>query len=101
MKDTLVNESELARVKAQVVAGNVYELDSIFYQAMQIGMLETVGLGWPMLDEYVDKIRAVTAEQVRAVARKYLLKDQLTVAVLEPVSTELNMEPPHAGGLVH
>ncbi|MCF6236406.1 MAG: insulinase family protein [Gammaproteobacteria bacterium] len=102
LKNTLVDESELARVKAQVVASNVYELDSVFYQAMQIGMLETIGLGWPMLDEYVDKVRAVTAEQVRSVARKYLLKDQLTVAVLEPTSTELNIEPSHhTGGLVH
>ncbi len=102
LKKTLVDESELARVKAQVVASNVYELDSVFYQAMQIGMLETIGLGWPLLDEYVDKIRAVTAEQVQAVARKFLIRDQLTVAVLEPISTASNMEPSHrAGALVH
>ena len=102
LKQTLVDESELARVKAQVVASNVYELDSVFYQAMQIGMLETIGLGWPLLDEYVDNVRAVTAEQVQAVARKFLVKDQLTVAVLEPVATELDIEPSHhAGGLVH
>ncbi len=102
LKQTLVDESELARVKAQVVASNVYELDSVFYQAMQIGMLETIGLGWPLLDEYVDKVRAVTAEQVQAVARKYLVKDQLTVAILEPVSTEPDMQSSHhAGGLVH
>jgi zinc protease len=48
-------------------------------------MLETVGLDWRMLDDYVDKLRAVTAEQVQAVARKYLIDDRLTVAVLEPL----------------
>ncbi len=79
-----VTEKELQRVKAQVVAGKVYERDSIFYQAMILGQLETVGLPWTMADEYADKIRAVTAEQVQAVAKKYFKDTQKTVAILEP-----------------
>ena len=75
----------LARIKAQVVAGKVYERDSIFYQAMQLGTLETVGLGWQRMDEYADRVRAITAEQVQQVAKKYLINDSLTVAVLEPL----------------
>ena len=84
LKTELVNEDELARIKAQVVAHKVYEQDSVFYQAMQMGMLETIGLGWRKLDEYPERIRAITAEQVQAVARKYLVKDGLTVATLDP-----------------
>lgn len=80
----LVNDEELQRIKAQVLASAVYEKDSGFYQAMQLGMLETVGLGWQKADEYVNKIHEVTAEQVRAVARKYLVEDHLSVAYLEP-----------------
>lgn len=86
IKAEVVSEEELARIKAQVVAHKVYEQDSVFYQAMQMGLLETVGLGWEKLDEYPDRIRAVTAEQVQAVARKYLVDDSLTVAILEPQS---------------
>jgi zinc protease len=84
LKTELVNEDELARIKAQVVAHKVYEQDSVFYQAMQMGMLETIGLGWRKLDEYPERIRAITAEQVQVVARKYLVKDGLTVATLDP-----------------
>ncbi|MES9935531.1 MAG: pitrilysin family protein, partial [Sedimenticola sp.] len=80
-----VSQQELDRVKAQVVAEQIYDLDSVYYQAMQIGILETVGLGWPLLEQYADKIKAVTAEQVQAVANKYLNRDQLTVTVLEPL----------------
>jgi zinc protease len=79
-----VAEAELERVKAQVVANEVYERDSLFFQAMQIGTLETVGLGWQRMDEYVPRVRAVTAEQVQAVARQYLNDDGLTVGVLDP-----------------
>ncbi|VAW96303.1 FIG015547: peptidase, M16 family [hydrothermal vent metagenome] len=84
VKTELVTVKELQRVKAQVVAGDIYEKDSIFYQAMILGQLETVGLPWTMADEYVDKIRAVTAEQVQAVAKKYFKDAQKTVAILEP-----------------
>ncbi len=85
LKEELVPEPELERIRAQVVAGKVYELDSVFYQAMQIGMLETVGLDWRLKDEYVERIRQVTPEQVRAVARKYLNEENLTIARLVPL----------------
>ena len=85
LKDEPVTTEELARIKAQVVAGKVYERDSIFYQAMQLGTLETVGLGWQRMDEYAERVRAITAEQVQQVAKKYLLENSLTVAVLEPL----------------
>jgi zinc protease len=76
--------AELERVKAQVAASNVFMRDSMFYQAMQMGTLETVGLDWQMLDQYVERVRAVTAAQVQAVAKKYLTDSNLTVTVLDP-----------------
>jgi len=79
-----VAASELARIQAQVVAHKAYEQDSVFYQAMQLGRLETVGLGWPLVDRYVEQLSRVTPEQIWAVARKYLVADRLTVALLEP-----------------
>ena len=79
-----VEEKELARIRAQLVADRVFEQDSVYYQAEQIGALETQGYDWRLIDEYVDNIRAVTADQVRRVARKYLVDDQLTLAWLEP-----------------
>ncbi|MBP1148355.1 MULTISPECIES: pitrilysin family protein [unclassified Methylocaldum] len=85
LQDEPVSAAELARVKAQVLAHHIYQRDSMFYQAMQLGMTETVGLGWKTVQEYVDKVNAVTAEQVQKVARKYLIDDRLSVAYLEPL----------------
>ena len=85
VRDEIVTADELDRVKAQVIASKVYERDSNFYQAMQIGLLETVGLPWKLHDEYLDRIKAVTPEQVQQVAQKYLIDDTLTIAVLEPL----------------
>lgn len=84
LQSELISPDELQRIKAQVLASAVYERDSNFYQAMQLGTLETVGLGWRKIDEYVDKVNHVTAQQVRDVARKYLVDDHLSVAYLDP-----------------
>jgi zinc protease len=78
-----VSEAELNRVKAQVIAGDVYQRDSIFYQAMQLGELAVLGLPLDLLDRRVDKLKSVTAEQVVEAAR-LLSDDQLSVAVLDP-----------------
>jgi len=85
VRDQPVSAEELKRVKAQVVAGNVYSHDSVFYQAMQIGSMVSDGLDWRLLDDYVQRLNAVTAEQVQAVARKYLVDTNLTVGVLDPL----------------
>ncbi len=85
LQTTLVEPAELERVKTQLRASEVYELDSLFYQGMKIGLLETVGLDWQLFDHYLDNIKAVTAEQVQAVARQYFIDKNLTVAVLEPL----------------
>lgn len=101
VKNELVSTDELARIKAQVIAGEVYQLDSVFYQAMQIGRLESVGLDWRLADEYAERIQQVTAEQVRAVARKYLVDEHLTVAVLKPQPLDGKQAPRPAPGLRH
>jgi zinc protease len=80
-----VSDSELNRVKAQVLAGQVFQQDSLFYQAMQIGEWTTAGLDYAARDIRYARLKAVTPEQVRAVAAKYLVDDHLTVAVLEPL----------------
>jgi zinc protease len=79
-----VKEDELNRVKAQVMAGEVYKRDSVFYQAMQIGQLESIGLGYQAIPVMLEKLQAVTAEQVQQVAKEFLKDDNLTVAVLDP-----------------
>ena len=84
----LVEEHELERVKAQVVSGDIYEKDSAFYQGMILGTFETVGLGWRLADDYVGKVSSITPKQVQEVVRKYFIDDNLTLAVLQPLSID-------------
>jgi len=101
LREKPAEQEELDRVKAQIRADKVYEQDSIFYQAMQLGILETVGLSWKDAEHYLERIEAVTAEQVQAVANKYLVQDRLTVAELVPQPIDPDQPPRTAGGAAH
>ncbi|MEI8208452.1 MAG: pitrilysin family protein [Methylococcales bacterium] len=92
LQEELVSNDELQRIKAQVLATDIYQKDSGFYQAMEIGTLETAGLGWQKAEEYVSKVNQVTAEQVREVAKKYLVDDHLSIAYLEPQAINTTTE---------
>ena len=80
-----VSPQELQRVKTQLIASQVYKRDSIFGQAMEIGVMEMAGISYRNADRIVEKLKAVSAEQVQAVARKYFGDDALTVATLVPL----------------
>jgi zinc protease len=96
VQDDGVAESELKRVKAQVLAGQVFQQDSLFYQGMLIGEWETAGLSWKDRAVRFEKLKAVTAEQVREVARKYLVDDRLTLAALDPLPMPADARQPGA-----
>ena len=52
--------------------------------------MESIGIGWRTIDEYTEKLKQVTPEQIQAVAKKYLVPDRLTTAELVPQSLDLN-----------
>jgi zinc protease len=85
--DEGVADEELARIKTQLIASEVYKRDSMMAQAMEIGRFEAAGFNWRDYDKVLEKLRAVTAADVQAVAKKYFgagSDDRLTVAVLDP-----------------
>ena len=79
-----VSEAELNRVKTQWVASAVYKRDSVFNQGRELGVRWVQGLPLDADEQLIARLRAVTAEQVKAVASRYFGDDQLTVAVLLP-----------------
>ena len=88
VRDEGVTDEELARIKTQIVASQVYKRDSMMAQAMEIGGFEAAGFNWRDHDKLLDKLRSVTSEEVQSVARKYFgdgSDDRLTVAVLDPL----------------
>jgi zinc protease len=97
-----VSNDELKRVKAQVIAGQIYKRDSVFGQAMEIGSVELAGISHKQIDRMIERLSVITPQQVQAVAQKYFSDDQLTVATLTPLP--LSAQPERAAevpGLRH
>ena len=95
-----VSDAELNRVKTQWVASEVYKLDSVFNQARALGSNWALELPLDAGERLVERLRRVTAEQVRSVAARYFGDDQLTVATLRPQAPDptrkLRTPPPGA-----
>jgi zinc protease len=79
-----VTEEELKRVKTIVIADDVYQKDSVFNAAMQIGQLETQGYSYEILDDYIKNIKKVTSSDIQNAAIKYFTDDTLTVVTIDP-----------------
>jgi zinc protease len=93
LKSDPIDAEEMKRVYAGILAGNVFDRDSIVNQANTIGSLESVGLGWRTLDILPQKLQAVTPEQIRAVARKYLVPARMTVLSMQPEASGAEAQP--------
>lgn len=84
LKKYLVSDKELQRIKNQIIAQKTFEKDSIFGQATELGLLETIGIGWQKADEYTKAINAITPQQVQQTAQDYFQEKSRTIAILEP-----------------
>jgi len=97
-----VTEAELARVKTQWVASQVFKRDSLFNQARELGSQWVQGWDVDAGDRLIERLRGVTAAQVQSVAARYFGDDQLTVAHLLPQPVDANRKPrPATAGMRH
>lgn len=84
LQTTLIEPTDLQKILTQAEAQYVFHQDSIEAQAMILGSLTSIGLPIETYENWVNRLRKVTPEQVQAVAKKYFSKDKVTVASLIP-----------------
>jgi zinc protease len=101
IQDEGVSAEELARVKTQSIAAQIYKRDSLMAQAMEIGGAEAAGVSWRDIDLLLEKLKSVTAEEVQAVAKKYFSDDTLSIAVLDPQPIEQSKPKKPSGAVRH
>jgi zinc protease len=78
-----VTDEELKRAKRRLESEFVFNLERVEGQARVLGSFEMM-TGDPREERYLDKIRAVTAEEVKSAARKYFSRETATVGFLVP-----------------
>ncbi len=96
-----VSADELARVKTQVRAAQIFKRDSMFGQAMEMGQMEISGLSWRDDEHIARMIDSISSAEVQAVAQKYFGDDTLTIGVLEPLPLNGRKINNNANGMLH
>jgi zinc protease len=82
MGQNAVRAEDLDRVKTQLIAEAIYAQDNQATLARWYGGALTTGLGIEDIRSWPDRIRAVTAEQVREAAQKWLIKKRSVTGYL-------------------
>lgn len=75
-------EEEMARVRAGVLSGRVFGMDSLFGQTMELGQLATLDIDWRMADEFAENLAKVTPQDVQRVAQQWLVPQRRSVATI-------------------
>jgi predicted Zn-dependent peptidase len=82
LRDTPVPPAELQRTKDSLINSFVFGFESSSQIAFQQMMLAYRGFAPDFLETFTDNIAKVTAEDVQAVAQKYLHPDALTIVAV-------------------
>lgn len=96
-KSSVPSEEEMRAARNQLEAYFVYQNDSVSDQGEQLGYYNTVA-DWHYLYTLVPKIKAVTPDQVQAVAKKYFTADNLTVGTFIPTGPAMGGGGRPSGG---
>ena len=92
LKDESVPEAELRRAKNHLVGRIILGLEASDELASFYGAQEVVGEPLMSPQELVERLEAVTAEEIRAVAQDIFTDDRLNLAVIGPVGDETTLK---------
>ena len=98
LKSEGLQASQLEKAKRQIEADLVLSNEEFLQQAILLGQYETIAVadripedsrGYKYLDTMLDRLRAVTAEDVARAAQKYFARDNRTVGFLVDDTSEI------------
>ena len=86
-----VTDDELTRIKRNLEADFVFNLERAEGQARTLGSFEFQS-GSPLTEDYLKQIRGVTREDIMGVAQKYLTTDNVTGGFLVPKENDVTLD---------
>ncbi|MGC9195247.1 MAG: M16 family metallopeptidase [Syntrophobacteraceae bacterium] len=96
LKQQLVSQNELDRAKQALLVGLEFDNETLESQAEDAALDEVLGLGWNYSQHYPDLIRAVTAQQIRSLARR-LFTNTLVARTLPERPGKIIISSPASG----
>ena len=93
-----VTQAELDRARSAYLAEFIYTQDSQSRMARHYGWRLATGMTVADVEAWPDRLRRVTVDDIRAVARKYLVEKNSVTGILTPApdQTSRGEQPVHA-----
>lgn len=82
LKNDLVGEEELTLVKNYMLGSMLGSLENVFSHADKFKNIHLFGLGYDYYENYIKKVKSITAEEIRSLAIKYFNKEDFTEVVV-------------------
>lgn len=82
LKNDLVGEEELTLVKNYMLGSMLGSLENVFSHADKFKNIHLFGLGYDYYENYIKKVKSITAEEIRTLAIKYFNKEDFTEVVV-------------------
>lgn len=87
------SEDEMARAKTIITTTEVMEQQTNSSRAMAVSLDELYGLGHEYREQFNERIKAVTVDDVRRIAGKYLTSPVVAVVTPAPDLVKIGIEP--------
>lgn len=82
LKNDLIEEEELSLVRNYMLGSMLGSLENVFSHADKFKNIHFFDLGYDYYDHYIEKVKTITAEELKALAIKYLTTDNFTEVVV-------------------
>lgn len=82
LKNELVGKEELTLVKNYMLGSMLGSLENVFSHADKFKNIHFFGLGYDYYENYIAKVKTITAEDIKLLANKYLNKEDFTEVVV-------------------
>jgi len=92
LRNELVSDRELQRVKNQNIANSYRRLGSNFFLMIQLGLYESID-SWDYLNTQPEQIQEVTAEDIKRVVNTYFDDEIRTVAIYYTQEADTPVDP--------
>ncbi|RDC55600.1 insulinase family protein [Pedobacter chinensis] len=82
LKTTLIGDEELTLVKNYMLGSMLGSLENVFSHADKFKNIHFFGLDYSYYDNYIQKVKSITAEEIKELANKYLIIEDFTEVVV-------------------
>lgn len=82
VKENGVSDEDLLKAKNNFLAGYIYQKETIGSQADDFATAELLTGNPEFFEFYVERIKSITREEIQRSAKRYLTKDNMTIAIV-------------------